>query len=103
MHCTPGRVYSTKTIIITLLKQEELYLYIRIIIIYNNYKYNCCTALSGESTLLKVYKLYTPKQHPLDSVDKPLIVIDTNTAINLYAVSSEPASTRASVRALVLL
>ena len=57
-----------------------------------------------ESLHFLKYTNYTHKNStPLDSVDKPLIVIDTNTAINLYAVSSEPASTRASVRALVLL
>ena len=61
----------------------------------NNYrsKYYSCAA----STLLQVYKL-TP---PLNSVDTSLIVIYTNSAINLYTLSSEPASTRASVRALV--
>ena len=95
MLCTPGRVYTTKTIFTTIKT-------ILIIIIHKNYEYYCCTALSGESTLLEVYKLNTHKNStPLDSVDKPLIVIDTNTAINLYTLSSERASTRASVRALV--
>ena len=46
------------------------------------------------------YTNYTHKNStPLDSVDKSLLVLYSNTAINLYALSSEPASTSAILRA----
>ena len=45
------------------------------------------------------YANYTHKNStPLDSVYTSLIVIYTNSAINLYTLSSEPASTRASMQ-----